>query len=193
MKIIRFCGWHRSGTEAGSSTSMTENPGDAAVLTAPLVEPTSFKFRCLLSLSSRTMPYLCSRLWRDHIPSHLPGLWWRGAFHNNTQVCWCHLWAVYGQLGLEDCNYTGATRQEGWKACKEVPRVGELQGSDPCSNRNLCKRVTAPNPVAKRLNVSLSYGRKEKREGAGLRKLQDNNNHLCSYGGSKMWQTNLGV
>lgn len=55
--------------------------------------------------------------------------------------------AILRTVGLEDCNCIGAIRQKSWKACRlelvhqrgceDVLNGEELQGSDPCSNREV--------------------------------------------------------
>ena len=113
-------------------------------LNCSLMRSMSFKSRCPLSPSRKTVLCLWSRLWRDHIPRHVPGLWWRNVFHNHTQRCWCHpkgSWGwrtvtILGQLGRK------AGRLAAWswfirEAVKTFWNGEELQGSVPSSNREV--------------------------------------------------------
>ena len=113
-------------------------------LDCSLMGSLSIKSRCPLSPSPKTVLCLWSRLWRDHIPRYLPGLWWRNAFHNHTQRCWCH---PKGSWGWRTLTILGQLGRKSWKACRlelvhqrgceDILNGEELQGSDPCSNREV--------------------------------------------------------
>lgn len=57
----------------------------------------------------------------------------------------------------------------------------------------MIKHLTDENSNLHNTKPKLELQEEVRREGAGLRKSKDHNNYICSQGGSKMWQTDLGV